>query len=408
MRSIQTIIILITLLCFLVDAATVPEEHRRRSPDGAEGKSLESRGKSRRPRKPGHRRKKKSDGMPKYFHEPGGSELGNHYDSRYHHGIQDYADRKDTQLHMLRAYLTFFDENHLETWLAHGTLLGWWWNGKMLPWDWDIDTQVSGSTLKYLGDHYNHTHYNYVSHDDPPVKRTYLLDVNPASVERERGNGNNIIDARWIDTRNGLYIDITGLSETHPDVQPGVWACKNYHRYHTTDLYPMRETMYEGVIAKVPYAYDRILTEEYEEKALVLTEYQGHRWDPIIKEWLQKSDEELEEEKKEKAAADREKEAQEKKEKKEAEEKNMREEFEKRKKILEQERKDKAKEKEKADKQAEIQRHKKQQHLMKGKSAAKIDAQVNTSNDLREGSGDSREKGKDGEQPQEPHVQASP
>lgn len=146
----------------------------------------------------------------------------------------------------------------------------------MLPWDWDIDTQVSGSTLKYLGEHWNQTHYDYVSNDNPPVKRTYLLDINPASIERERGNGNNIIDARWIDTRNGLYIDITGLSETHPDDQPGVWACKNYHRYHTTDLYPMRETMYEGVIAKVPYAYDRILTQEYEEKALVLTDYQGY------------------------------------------------------------------------------------------------------------------------------------
>lgn len=69
--------------------------------------------------------------MPKYFHEPGGTQLANHYDSRYHHGIQVYADRKDTQLHLLRAYLTFFNVNHIETWLAHGTLLGWWWNGKV-------------------------------------------------------------------------------------------------------------------------------------------------------------------------------------------------------------------------------------------------------------------------------------
>lgn len=299
MRSIQTAIILSTLLCFLIDAATIPTEHRKWHNDkgnGVEERRLEPREKGM--RRPGLWRGKKKEGMDKYFHEPGGSELGNHYDSRYHHGIQDYADRKDTQLHMLKAYLTFFNENELETWLAHGTLLGWWWNGKvlasycyavevplissltvlglqMLPWDWDIDTQVSGSTLAYMGKHYNNTHYEYVSKDDPPVKRTYFLDVNPASIERERGNGLNIIDARWIDTRNGLYIDITGLSETHPDDQPGVWACKNYHRYHTTDLYPMRETMYEGVIAKVPYAYDRILTQEYEEKALVLTDYEG-------------------------------------------------------------------------------------------------------------------------------------
>ena len=145
----------------------------------------------------------------------------------------------------------------------------------MLPWDWDIDAQVSGYTLAYLGQHYNGTVYQYPAADDPPTERSYLLDVNPASVERDRGNGLNIIDARWIDVRSGLYIDITGLSETHPDDRPGLWSCKNYHRYQTTDLYPMRETMFENVTAKVPFAYDMVLTQEYEQKALILTEYEG-------------------------------------------------------------------------------------------------------------------------------------
>ena len=149
----------------------------------------------------------------------------------------------------------------------------------MLPWDWDIDTQMSGSTLEYIGKNLNHTEHTYTSNSShshgKSVTRTYLLDVNPYISERDRGDGFNIIDARWIDVHNGLYIDITGLSETHPDVQPGVWSCKNYHRYKITDLYPMRETSYEGVVAKVPYAYDRILMEEYDEKALVLTEFEG-------------------------------------------------------------------------------------------------------------------------------------
>ena len=149
----------------------------------------------------------------------------------------------------------------------------------MLPWDWDIDTQMSSSTLEYIGTHMNHSFHTYTaasseSHNRS-VTRTYLLDVNPHAVERERGDGFNIIDARWIDVHNGLYIDITGLSETHPDVQPGIWSCKNLHRYRVRDLYPMRETTYEGTIAKVPYAYDRILLEEYEEKALVVTTIEG-------------------------------------------------------------------------------------------------------------------------------------
>ena len=151
----------------------------------------------------------------------------------------------------------------------------------MLPWDWDIDTQVSGPSLMYLGKHFNGSIYDYSSADSDPdlnpvVERQYLLDVNPAIIERDRGNGNNVIDARWIDIRNGLYIDVTGLSETEPQIAPGVWSCKNLHHYRTTDLYPMRESMYEGVVAKVPYAYDRILAEEYQEKALVVTEYEGY------------------------------------------------------------------------------------------------------------------------------------
>ena len=145
----------------------------------------------------------------------------------------------------------------------------------MLPWDWDVDTQVSGATLAYLSKNLNRTIHHYIS-QDKKVKRDYLLDVNPWIWERERGDGMNIIDSRWIDIRNGLYIDITGLSETHPDVAPGVWSCKNYHRYKTSDLYPMRESIYEGVPAKIPYAYDKILTQEYQQKALVLTEYEGY------------------------------------------------------------------------------------------------------------------------------------
>lgn len=153
---------------------------------------------------------------------------------------------------------------------------------KRLPWDFDLDTQVADGTLQHIGRVHNQTKYPYVSYDGT-VQREYLLDVNPWIWERERGDGANIIDARWIDTRNGLFIDITGLSETHPKDRPGEWVCKNYHRYQTSDLYPMRETIFEGVVAKVPYNYDKILVDEYQEKALVVTEFNGYV-DPVSDE----------------------------------------------------------------------------------------------------------------------------
>lgn len=220
----------------------------------------------------------------KYFHEPGRDDYLGHYDVRYFHGRVTEEERGETLKHMMRAYLLAFNEMGLETWIAHGTLLGWWWNGQILPWDWDIDTQVSGATLLYMADNLNRTRYEYVS-EDGEFTRAYLLDVNPHARQRERGDGANIIDARWIDTHNGLYVDITGLSELEPDREPGVVSCKNFHKYRTTDLYPMRASIFENVPVRIPFAYNKILIEEYETTALVLNEFEGHRWDTQQRLW---------------------------------------------------------------------------------------------------------------------------
>lgn len=67
----------------------------------------------------------------KYFHEPGNDDILGHYDVRFFTTPVSDSERAETLIHMIRAYLNFFDENDLETWIAHGTLLGWWWNGKV-------------------------------------------------------------------------------------------------------------------------------------------------------------------------------------------------------------------------------------------------------------------------------------
>ena len=117
--------------------------------------------------------------------------------------------------------------------------------------------------------------YTFRGSDGTEETREYLLDINPNLKSRVRGRGLNVIDARWIDIRNGLFIDVTALSETTPRVQPGIWSCKNYHRYRTRDLYPLRETIFEGVPALVPYSFDKILTQEYSARALTSTLYEG-------------------------------------------------------------------------------------------------------------------------------------
>ena len=204
---------------------------------------------------------------------------------------------------MVRAFLDTFRRLGVETWLAHGTLLGWYWNQAILPWDWDVDAQVSEATLWWLADHLNGTRHAYTgsthdvtSHDAAAddgnsaaprnVTLTYLLDVNPHVFERENGDGFNIIDARWISVDDGLYIDITGLSELHPETSPGVLSCKNFHDYQRRHLWPLRETEFEGVKASVPFAYRKILADEYETDAMVRLEFAGYRWNDERMEWV--------------------------------------------------------------------------------------------------------------------------
>ncbi|KAI1430470.1 LicD family-domain-containing protein [Xylaria sp. CBS 124048] len=232
--------------------------------------------------------KAKKPGEQKYFHEPGWDAESGHYDVRYFRGKVPYEQHRPVLRHLIRSYLTTFRELGVETWLAHGSLLGWWWNGRIMPWDYDLDVQVSVATLSYLGDRYNRSIHEYeyeheydavdgvVDGDSAKkVRKTYLLDVNPHHVALTKGNGANVIDARWIDTSNGMFIDITGLRERDVEKSPGVWSCKNNHRYRTAELWPLRRTEFEGVEAWIPYEFDKVLTDEYGPKCLVTTEWAG-------------------------------------------------------------------------------------------------------------------------------------
>lgn len=46
-------------------------------------------------------------------------------------------------------------------------------------------------------------------------------------------------------------------------------------------------------MTKVPYAYVRVLSEEYQERALVTTEYEGHRWNATTMLWVKKTREDM-------------------------------------------------------------------------------------------------------------------
>ncbi|KAJ4307180.1 mannosyltransferase [Collariella sp. IMI 366227] len=60
-------------------------------------------------------------------------------------------------------------------------------------------------------------------------------------------------------------------------------------------LYPLRESEFEGVPALVPYEYEKVLVEEYGEKSLVVTEWDGHQWDSNRREWVKMNETKVEE-----------------------------------------------------------------------------------------------------------------
>lgn len=89
-----------------------------------------------------------------------------------------------------------------------------------MPWDSDIDVQMSASTVHFLASYYNMTVHTY-------QQRDYMLEVNPGYTNSSVKDRLNVIDARWIDTQTGLFIDITAVRPK--EGVKGVFASKDRH-----------------------------------------------------------------------------------------------------------------------------------------------------------------------------------
>ncbi len=91
--------------------------------------------------------------------------------------------------------------------------------------------QISEPSIYYLAAYYNMTTF-YFQYPQLPHGRFFQLEVNPNYVYREEADDLNVVDARWIDMENGLFIDITTAryNFTHP-AGPGVLSCKDGHEY---------------------------------------------------------------------------------------------------------------------------------------------------------------------------------
>ena len=100
-----------------------------------------------------------------------------------------------------------------------------------MPWDSDLDVQVSETSMHFLASYYNMSVFHYKT-PRIPEGRDYMLEINPHYTNREQTDKLNVIDARWVDTTTGLFIDITTVryNYTHPAGE-GMLSCKDGHEF---------------------------------------------------------------------------------------------------------------------------------------------------------------------------------
>ncbi|KAF7549669.1 hypothetical protein G7Z17_g6240 [Cylindrodendrum hubeiense] len=143
----------------------------------------------------------------------------------------------------------------------------------VMPWDLDADVQVTEADMYFLAAYHNMTIY-YYKYGDMKKGRFFQLEINPYFKYREQDDVLNVIDARWIDLETGLFIDITAARYNPSHEQgEGILYDKHGHEYRDTYLFPLRDTTFEGVPAKIPYRYKEMLASEYGQKALSNTKY---------------------------------------------------------------------------------------------------------------------------------------
>lgn len=244
--------------------------------------------------------------------------LGAHYDWRFFSGIINFTSKQPSVLHgLVKAWLTFTNTYHLNTWIAHGSLLAWYWNGVGFPWDNDIDVQMPIADLHKLSQLFNQSmivDLDGGSESNEIRYGRYFLDCGTFISTRTRSNGNNNIDARFIDVDTGLYIDITGIALSNtgaPDRYSKLlpkslsrnlpskevteidrnkalqaYNCRNNHFLLLNEISPLKLSIFEGQPAYIPNHFGTILTNEYGQKGIMAKKFKGYTFLPKLRTWV--------------------------------------------------------------------------------------------------------------------------
>lgn len=255
---------------------------------------------------------------PKYFYEANllklisGYALGDHYDWRFFRGLTHALATQEAALHRLvKNYLNFVRQVGIRTWIAHGSLLLWYWNGMLFPWDEDIDVQMPVRDLYQLCRHYNQL---MIIENVGDNQRQfdgfgrYFVDCGLTITHRGHENGKNNIDARFIDVDTGIYIDITGLAVTG-EVQPHrydemlspkdaqtspmernsklhFYNCRNRHFVQLHEVLPLVPVIIENQVGYVPHDIISPLVAEYGLDSIMNRKFKKYEFNVELRQWI--------------------------------------------------------------------------------------------------------------------------
>ncbi|KGQ87619.1 hypothetical protein MEU_03929 [Candida albicans P37005] len=237
-----------------------------------------------------------SDSETRYFNEAtmtvgnGNEDSGWHYDWRFFNGkLRDGARTAIILERLLRNWFRFTEKYGVVSWIAHGPLLSWYWNGAIFPYDNDLDVQMPIKQLARLGELYNQT---LVVEDLREGFGKYLIDVGTFIHNRDISNDGNHIDARFIDVDTGVYIDITGLSNVlvnrasrydGRDIHD-----RRKHFYKLNDLAPVKLSMLNGVPCYISNHIVQNLKREYR-SGISRKQYQDYIFSNKLNIWVHTS-----------------------------------------------------------------------------------------------------------------------
>lgn len=197
---------------------------------------------------------------------------------------------RSTMVHHLgRSWFKFTEYAGVVSWFGYGNLIGWYRHSRNLPWDPDIDVVLSIKDLTKKSKKFN---ASLVVENPENGHNLFYFQTTPYFYQHR---DNQMIDARYIDVRTGIYIDISCLWNDNdrdiPDrfkneAPETIYHCKNYNWFSHRELFPLRRTLYEGAQAYAPNDYKAILLAKYGEKSMTATNNFGHNWQPDIGVWV--------------------------------------------------------------------------------------------------------------------------